>query len=69
MWQERKILVDGYNHETESVCELVEVIIHRFYVNRIPVRYGRPDYSKEVQDEEKGSLFWSQLMAEKLELF
>lgn len=69
MWRERIILVDGFNKDIECRVELVEDITHRFYVNRCPVHQVKPDYSKEVQNDEVGSSLWSRLMSEKLELF
>lgn len=70
MWRERKILIDGFNAETQSRVEVVEDITHRFFVNRCPVyNPPGPDFSHEYQNEVECNKMWSRLMSEKLELF
>lgn len=70
MWQERKILIDGYNRNTWSRVELCEIIVHKYVVSRyLQTELGKPNFVKEVQNETEGNLLWSRLMAEKLELF
>lgn len=68
MWQELKILVDGYNRQDKIVYAVHERIQHRFYVCwRDPVTgcHGKTEYQSELEANQA----WSRSMAQQLPLF